>query len=337
MNPYEKYYLRQKILSGAIAVGAVALIGGGLLLWQPWNSKPVEEPPQPPVEQETPVEVPEGKPDLTITVGGKKVDCRLYRGDGWTMPVPMDWTIEEGDGEVSFIPPESTVDGTCLTVSVSQDPVYSGSFISAGSMELDGGEGFERLFYYGDARGYDVSCKLKDEDMEEYEKTMTAMARTMTVGDERPFASLYPMASEPEWQVVDGETVLFLDKDGVDMDSIAQTAVKNYMSGWSNEKKQNFTGQFRLSPPQWCSSYTCVVEEYVDVFTMTAEYQVAAGKAADVVLSEGQQIRNSWLSDANSMLYIVIFHDGSSVTKTVTVWNKPGYGGAEFAAEVLSR
>ena len=50
---------------------------------------------------------------------------------------------------------------------------------------------------------------MKDEeDVEAYEKTMTAMARTMTVGDDRPFASLYPMASQPEWQVVDGELVL---------------------------------------------------------------------------------------------------------------------------------
>ena len=32
---------------------------------------------------------------------------------------------------------------------------------------------------------------------------------------------------------------------------------------------------------------------------------------------------------------IVVFHDGSSVTKTATVWNKPGYSGAEFAANAI--
>jgi len=152
MNTYEKYYLRQRILPGVIAAGVVALVAGGLMLWQPWNKEPVEEETPPPVVEQQPVQE-EEKPDLTITVGGKKVDCRLYRGDGWTMPVPMDWTIEEGEEEVSFVPPESTADGTCLTVSISQEPTYDGEFISAGVKDFDGETGFERLFYTGDARG----------------------------------------------------------------------------------------------------------------------------------------------------------------------------------------
>lgn len=335
MNPYEKYYLRQKITTAAIAVGAVALIGGGLMLWQPWNRAAEEETPEPPpvVEQEPVVE--EVKPDLTITVAGQKVDCMLYRGDGWTIPYPMDWTVEEDGDSVSFIPPESSADGTCLTVTKSDKPAYNGAFISANDCEVGGGDGFERLFYYGDARGFDVACKMTDEDVEEYEKTMTAMARTMTVGDERPFASLYPMASEPEWQLMDGEVVLFLDKDGVDIESIAEAAVRSRMNGWSNEKKQNFTGQYRLGDPQWVSSYTCVVDEYVDVFMLSAEYQVVSGKANDVTLSEGQVIRNGWLSDEKSVLYIVIYHDGSSVKRNTTVWSEPGYRGAEFVANVI--
>ena len=336
MNPYEKYYLRQRIMTGAIAVGAVALVAGGLMLWQPWNREPQQQEAPPPVVEETPV-VEEEKPDLTITVGGKKVDCRLYRGDGWTMPVPMDWTIEESEGEVSFIPPDSTADGTCLTVAVSQDPVYDGEFISVGVHDFNGENGFERLFYSGDARGYNVFCKMKtEEDIEKYEKTMTAMARTMTVGDERPFASLYPMASQPEWQVVDGETVLFLDKDGVDIESVAESAVKSYMNGWSNEKKALFTGQYRMDPAQWVQSYTCVGDDYVDVFTVSAEYQVVSGGASSVELGEGQQIRGGWLSDANRVLYVVVIHDGSSVKNTVTLWGKPGYSGAEFARNVIA-
>lgn len=338
MNPYEKYYLRQRILTGVIAVGAVALVAGGLMLWQPWNKEPVEEQIETPVVQDTPVQEEVQQPDLTITVGGKKVDCRLYRGDGWTMPVPMDWTIEEDGDAVSFIPPASTSDGTCLTVSVSQKPAYSGEFISAGVQDFGGESGFERLFYTGDARGYDVSCKMKsEEDIETHEKTMTAMARTMTVGDERPFASLYPMASQPEWQVVDGETVLFLDKDGIDLESVAEAAVRSYMSGWSNEKKALFTGQYRFAPAQWVQSYTCVVEDYVDVFTVSAEYQVVSGGASSVDLAEEQQIRNGWLSDAGRVLYVAVFHDGSAVTNTVTVWGKPGYNGAEFVSDVIAR
>ena len=337
MNPYERYYLRQRILTGAIAVGSVALVAGGLLLWQPWNKEPVQEETPPPVVETLPA-VEEEKPDLTITVGGKKVDCRLYHGDGWTMPVPMDWTIEEGEGEVSFIPPDGAADGTCLTVTTSQKPVYDGEFISAGAKDFDGETGFERLFYTGDARGYDVSCKMKtEEDVETYEKTMTAMARTMTVGDERPFASLYPMASRPEWQVVDGETVLFLDKDGVDIESTAEAAVKSYMNGWSSEKKALFTGQYRLSSARWVNSYTCVGDDYVDVFTVSAEYQVVSGGASSVPLDEGQQILGGWLSDANRVLYVAVFHDGSSVTNTVTVWSKPGYNGAEFVSNVIAK
>ena len=334
MNPYEKYYLRQRIITGVIAVGAVALIGGGLMLWQPWNREEVEAPPEPPtVEDTAPVE--EVKPDLTITVSGKKVDCMLYRGDGWTIPYPMDWSVVEEGDTVYFVPPNSSTEGTCVSVTKSEKPEYNGAFISANDLEIDRESGFERLFYYGDARGFDVSCKMTDEDVEEWEKTMTAMARTMTVGDERPFASLYPMASEPEWQVVDGEVVLFLDKDGVDIESIAEAAVRSRMNGWSNEKKQNFTGQYRLGDPQWVSSYTCVVDEYVDVFTLPVEYQVVSGKASDVVLSEGQIIRNGWLSDEKAMLYVVIFHDGSSVTRNVTAWNAPGYRGSEFVKNVI--
>lgn len=337
MNPYEKYYLKQKILTGAIAVGAVALIGGGLMLWQPWNRQAKDETPPPVVEQpeqQQPEE--EIKPDLTITVGGQKVDCMLYRGDGWTIPYPMDWTVEEDGDSVHFLPPESSKDGSCLTVAKSDKPTYTGAFISANQIEVGGEDGFERLFYYGDARGFDVSCKMTDEDVEVWEKTMTAMARTMTVGDERPFASLYPMASEPEWQVVDGEVVLFLDKDGVDVESIAEAAVRSRMMSWSNEKKMNFTGQYRLGDPQWASSYTCVVEEYVDVFTIPVEYQVVSGKADEVDLEEGQVIRNGWLSDEKTLLYVVVYHDGSSVTGNVTTWNEPGYRGAEFVNNVIS-
>lgn len=336
MNPYKKYYLRQRILSGAIAVGAVALIGGGLMLWQPWNREVQDQTEQPPVVQETENPTPEVKqPDLTITVGGKKVDCMLYRGDGWTIPVPMDWTVEEDGNAVHFIPPDGSADGTCLTVTKTDEAGYQGSFISANAVDSDGAEYFERLFYYGDARGYEVSCKMKPEDVETWEKTMTAMARTMTVGDERPFASLYPMASEPEWQMVDGEVVLFLDKDGVDIDTVARTAVENYMNSWRNEVKQNFTGQYRLGNPKWASSYTCVVDEYVDVFVLPVEYQVASGRASEVVLSEGQMIRNGWLSDEKNVLYVAVFHDGSAITRTVTAWNLPGYRGEEFVGNVI--
>ena len=122
MNPYERYYLRQRIMTGAVAVGAVALVAGGLMLWQPWNKEPVEEQIETPVVQDTPVQEEIQQPDLTITVGGKKVDCRLYRGDGWTMPVPMDWTIEENGDAVSLFLPVSRILAARAALSVCSIP-----------------------------------------------------------------------------------------------------------------------------------------------------------------------------------------------------------------------
>ena len=335
MNPYEKYYLRQKLITGAIAVGAVALVAGAVLLWQPWNRTSNDDTPPPVTEDPVDVIKPE-EPDLSITVGGKKVDCRLYEGDGWTIPVPMDWTVEETDGAVHFYPKGSSAEGTCLTVTVTDQAAYSGSFIAIGSEKFaNNAAGLERMFYHGGDRGYEVLCRLEEKDLEEFEKTMTAMARTMTVGTERPFASLYPMASEPEWQVVDNEVVLFLDKDGVDIEGVAAKAIEAKMNSWSNEKKANFTGKYRLGTPEWDSSYTCVSDDYVDVFCVEVQYQVAAGGADNIVLDEGQRISGGWLIDENTVLYIAVYHDGSVVTNRVSAWGKRDYFGAEFAGEVL--
>lgn len=338
MNPYEKYYMRKKVTAGAIAVGAVAVIGGATLLLKPWNWIPKNDDPPPVTDQQQPeTQQPEEKePDLTITVAGKKVECRLYQGDGWTIPVPMDWEIEEADEAVHFYPDGGSADGSCLTVTVTDKAAYSGSFIAIGAKTFnDESTGRERMFYFGGGRGYEVSGKIRDEDMEAYEKTMTAMARTMTVGSERPFASLYPMASEPEWQVVDDEVVLFLDKDGIDIEGTAESIVQAKMNSWSSEVKANFTGRYRLGTPEWASSYTCISEDYIDVFRVTVQYQVAAGRADSIDLAEGQMIRNGWLIDESVLLYIAVYHDGSVVSNRVSAWGEEDYFGAEFAAEVL--
>ena len=107
MNPYEKYYMRKKVSTGLIAVGAVAVIGGATLLLKPWNWIPKNDDPPPVTDQQqqpSNEQVTEQESDLTITVAGKKVECKLYQGDGWTIPVPMDWEIEEADGKVHFYP-----------------------------------------------------------------------------------------------------------------------------------------------------------------------------------------------------------------------------------------
>lgn len=336
MNPYEKYYLRKKIVTGAVAVGAVALIGGALLLWQPWKLIGNDQDEQSPQQDQNEVvdQTTENEPDLSITVGGKKVDCRLYKGDGWTIPVPMDWTIEEKGEAVHFYPEGSSSEGTCLTVTVTNEAAYAGSFIAVGPASFGGDTtGMERMFYFGGDRGYEVSARMTDEEREEYEKMMTAMARTMSVSSERPFASLYPMASEPEWQVVDGEVVLFLDKDGIDIEGTAETAVESKMNAWSSDVKRNFTGKYRLGTPEWYGSYTCVTNDYIDVFRVTVQYQIAQG--AEIEPGEGQRIDSGWLIDEGTVLYIAVYHDGSVETNRVSAWGGADYFGAEFAAEVL--
>jgi hypothetical protein len=107
------------------------------------------------------------------------------------------------------------------------------------------------------------------------------------------------------------------------------------MSGWSDEVKMNFTGNYRLGTPQWDSSYTCVSDDYVDVFCVQVSYKIASGKADAIELSEGQRIENGWLIDENELLYIAVFHDGSIVTDRTTGWGDADYFGAEFASEVL--
>ena len=338
MNPYEKYYLRKKIITGAVAVGAVALIGGALLLWKPWTLLGDKPDDQQQTEQnpgnDVGDQVTENEPDLSITVGGKKIDCRLYKGDGWTIPVPMDWTIEEKGDAVHFYPKGSSSEGTCLTVTVTSDAAHIGSFIAVGAAKFGGdATGMERMFYFGGDRGYEVSARMTDADLEEYEKMMTAMARTMTVGSERPFASLYPMASEPEWQLVDNEVVLFLDKDGIDIEGTAETAVESKMNAWDSEVKRSFTGRYRLGTPEWYSSYTCVTGDYIDVFRVTVQYQIAQG--AQIEPGEGQRITGGWLIDEGTVLYIAVYHDGSIVTNRVSAWGPVDYFGAEFVAEVL--
>ena len=356
MNPYEKYYLRRKIVSAAIAVGAVTVIGTGLLLWQPWNRVNTNDDDDggktPGLELQ---EIPGGNnqnggndkdspseektPDTTITIGGKKVDCMIYQGDGWTIPYPMNWSVEEGeDGSVSFVPPGSSVEETCVTVSVTDRAEYNGSFIGVGNKEFVGEiPGVERLFYYGADRGYSVSGKMMDSDFESYERTVTAMARMMNIDGTRPFSALSPVASEPDWQVMDNEVILFLDKDGAGIESAAKKAVNARISNWNDQDRANFTGKYRLGTPEWSSSYTCVGEGdyYVEVFCMTVDFQVASGRADQIELGQNQKIRSGWLIDDDLRLYIVVYHDGSAVTERVSCWGDADYFGAEFVAKVL--
>ena len=61
-------------------------------------------------------------------------------------------------------------------------------------------------------------------------------------------------------------TVLFLDKDGYVLDDEVRKAVEAYMGGWSGETRALFTGEYRVEEIAWISSYSELVEEYVNVF-----------------------------------------------------------------------
>ena len=85
---------------------------------------------------------------------------------------------------------------------------YIGTFLSASCEALSENEDWLlRRFYTGDllSGAWAVTCQAPEETWEDQEKLLTALARTFTAGEARPFDGLYPVASEPSWQTVDGD------------------------------------------------------------------------------------------------------------------------------------
>lgn len=296
------------IVGGAVLVAAA---GVGLGVTQPWNqAEPVavDPPPVQDVAPQEPVSTEEKK--LSVRAGNDVVDCVLFEGDGWSIYVPEGWSTEpmnENGGR--FV----SEDGAVLEVGF-LDGGFEGSFVN-----LSPGEKTEMLQFYSNMGETSplVSGVGAESKWSFYSKLFTALARTLTVGEDSPFGEVYIIPQIPDWQRAEGKTVLFLDKDGFVVDDRVQDFVETYMKGWSDEEKACYTGQYRVNDIQWAGTYTGITEEgYVDVFKARVQYRVAQGGEEALLKADGGvKIVDGWASDLNSV-FLVLFHDGGSVERS---------------------
>lgn len=298
------------IASGAVLLAAA---GVGLGITQPWNNQQEDLPPDPPpVQQQVPQE-PEKKPEegLSVRAGNEVVPCALYEGTGWSIYVPEGWSAaKQGENGAKF----SSEDGAEMTVEFLPGSDYQGSFVN-----LSAGEKKQTLlFHQGIGEGSPmVSGTGPAAQWDRYGKLFTALARTLTVGTEKPFGEVYIIPQTPDWQEAEGKTVLFLDKDGYIVDDPVMEAVENYMKSWPEEDRKNYTGQYRVNDIQWVSSYTGITEEgYIDVFRADVQYRVAQGAEENLKAQDGGvQIVNGWASVMTDV-FLAVSHDGGSVDNT---------------------
>ena len=340
MKSIKEWTKKQKIIAGS-AAGAVLALAVVLGVWQPWRvPEPERDPaPQPP-RQEEPEQPEEEK--LTLTVGLEEIPCVIYEGDGWSVYVPETWTVDaDGNGGV-FTDPASEARMEVVREAPAQ---YIGTFLFASREALSENEDWLlRRFYTGDllSGAWAVTCQAPEEAWEDQEKLLTALARTFTAGEARPFDGLYPVASEPSWQTVDGDVVLWLDKDGYPVEADAEEFVEAEMLAWPSETKALFTGQYRLDDLRWSGSYTCVEgREYIDVFQFGVRYEVAPDKleerqAALAEAGDEALLSEGWEARGGAPLSVAVFHDGGDVAE-VRVLETEGDspGGAPFLAQLL--
>jgi len=334
---------KARIALGTGGAGLLAL-AVALGIWQPWNKEPEEE--KDPPQQQQEVKPPKEEKGPTLTVGGEKIPCTIYEGDGWSIYVPEGWTVdgsEAKDGIWKMYPDEDDKD-TYLAVECSHESAYAGSFVGAYQHMSDTERYLVRLFHTGAAGGlgWNVTCRMPEGEWDSRQKLMTAMARTLTVGEEKPFSALSPVASEPQWQSIDGQTILWMDKDGYVVDDEAKKFVEEEMLEWTDETKSQLTGKYRLANLHWAGSYTCLPgREYVDVFQFGVRYEVAPGKEEErrAALAESgweDLLEDGWQARSRYPMNVVIFHDGSAVEEVrVFQSNLDEPGGSAYLSSLL--
>lgn len=281
---------QMKVAAGA-ALAALLALGIGVAVWQPWN-QPAEEPPKEPDSQQqgpvTPQEPEE--PGLSVKVNGENVPCTLYEGTGWSVNVPEGWEAvpAAGGNGAAFTSP----DGAEMTVDFL--PVDGGTGVFASL--TDAGQNVRELqFCGGSGEGSPVvTGRGPKSQWDRYEQLFAALARTLAVGSETPFDSVYILPQEPDWQEADGYTVLFLEKDGVILNDKAQAAVEEYMRTWPAEEQTVYTGQYRVNGIDWAADYTGLSEGYIDVFRLRVQYRVAEGGEEVLKDREGVTVVDGW-------------------------------------------
>lgn len=297
-------------------LGALAVLAVVLAVWQPW--KEPEEPSEPQGPGQQADQDKEGaEKGLTLTVGNEEIPAVRYTGEGWSILIPETWQQETVAGSGVF-----TQDGERggPQVLVSRSSGYFGTFMSLAPEEGEDGPGLARRFYTGSMDGsWQVSCRARAQDWSQADKLMIAVARSFTLGTETPFAKLYPVAVEPDWQNDEGHTALFLDKSGYLVEEGTGDAVRDHMLAWSDEIKKAFTGQYRLEGLTWAGSYTGLGEGYIDVFTAPVWYERAEGEELPLIIASDRVEKDGWVQDWER-LAVAVCHDGSEVTDKKMLW-----------------
>lgn len=294
---------------GYIAAGVVALgaVGAGLGITQPWKQDEEPEPPAPPQEVQTSQP---GRPDGYLTVGGKQIPCTLHEGDGWSILVPQEWRIDGDETHLAAVPEL----GSSVELAVGPGSLEKGPRGVSCYRDDDGT--MNRIFSLGEGeKQLEVSCRAPEDQWEDYKFTLAAMAKSFTVDGEQPFQAWSPLPEEPQWQMADGVTVLWLDKDGVALDGEAGKAVKAKMQAWDTDYRSYFTGKYRIEPLSWKASYTNLdCAPYVDIFVGQVRYELADPAKAPADAGGGvNSVVNGWYSNGIDDVCLAVLHDGESV------------------------
>lgn len=312
-------------------LGALAVLAIVLAVWQPWKQNETEEsqgPGQLVDKDKTETE----EKGLFLTVGNEEIPAVRYKVEGWSILIPETWKKEMVEESGVFTQDDQRGGPQVL---VSPDGGYFGTFMSLEPEEGEDGPGLVRRFYVSGVGGnWQVSCRALAKSWTQADKLMTAAARSFTLGEETPFAQLYPLAMEPDWQNDGGHTALFLDKSGYLVEEGLGNAVRDRMLAWSDETKKAFTGQYRLEDLTWAGSYTGIGEGYIDVFTAPVWYE--AVKDADLTGIIGQDWiqKDGWVQDGER-LAAAVCHDGSEVTEKLVLWiGEESSGGTAMASRL---
>jgi len=295
------------------ALAALLALGIGVAAWQPWNQPPEEEPPKEPDSQQQEPVTPPVEDGLSVEVNGEEVPCTLYEGTGWSIYTPEDWEaapVTEGNGAVFTSP-----DGAEVQVDFRPVSGGTGAFVSLAAVDEDGRQ---LQFCNGGGEGSPVvTGRAPGAQWKQYEDLFTALAKTLTVGTETPFDQVYVLPQEPDWQVAEGYTVLFLEKDGVILNDKAQEAVEEYMRSWPAEDQTIYTGQYRINSIDWVADYTGLSDGYIDVFRVRVQYRVAEGGEEALKGQDGVTVVDGWAT-LPEHLNLVYDHAGEQFRTAVT-------------------
>ena len=252
----------QAKIAAVAGITAVTTLAVGVAVMQPWN-RSVEPPAEPDAQMQQTVEpAAPAEKGLSVKANGEEVPCTLYEGTGWSVYVPESWETVGAVGQNGAL--FRSPDGAEMEVGFQPVGGDTGAFFSLAAVD-----GTERQLQFCDGSGEGspvLMGRASKSQMDRYGKLFLALAKTLTVGAQSPFAGSYVLPWEPDWQTAEGNTVLFIGKDGIILDSMVQKAVEDNMRSWPAEDRTVYTGQYRVNGIDWAASYTGLTDGYIDVF-----------------------------------------------------------------------